>query len=45
MATHMLLVVTYMPIQSHNIGIVLQLDGHYDTIILQFDDHYHATIL
>jgi hypothetical protein len=44
-ATRMPLVVTYVPLQGHNIGMILQLDGHYGVISWPLIKYYQFTIL
>jgi len=45
MATWMPLVVTYVPLWGHNIGIVLQLDGHYGATTWALIKYYRFTII
>ncbi len=44
MATSMPLIVTFEPLQGHNISIFLQLDGHYGVNTWSLIKYYQFTI-
>jgi hypothetical protein len=44
MGTRMWLIVIYVSLQNHSIGIVLQLDGHYGAITLPLIKYYQFII-